>query len=82
MSIAVWASRPHGNPLNGKPLRTCSPSTQAAAPQSGQPGSRRAARSGTAITASITTCAATRATYAPLLTAFIHQMSGPMKAAP
>ena len=82
VSMAVWASRPQGKPLNGMLPRAVSPSTHTAAPHSGQNRSRQAARRASMTTAKNTVSASTSATYAPLLTAFIHQISGPMNASP
>ena len=62
VSMAVWASRPHGNPLNGMLPRVLSPSTHTAAPQSGQSGSRQAARRASMMTARNTVSASTSAT--------------------
>ena len=46
VSTTAKASRPHGMPLNGHPLRSTSIAVHARATQSGQTGRRR--RSGTA----------------------------------
>ena len=62
VSMAVWARRPHGKPLNGRLPRPVSPSTQTAAPQSGQNRRRQAARRASMITAKNAVSASTRAT--------------------
>ncbi len=62
VSMAVWASRPQGKPLNGMLLRADSPSTHTAAPHSGHHGSRAAARRASMMTAKNTVSASTRPT--------------------